>query len=99
MEFPCQIFPDPIRNLIDEAKHGLSFPTDFTGMGILFAASVAIGNAFQIKVKSMWNEGASLYMVLVGQTGTNKTHPLRLALEPLQDIQWWMPLWKHCRRS
>lgn len=87
MEFPCQIFPDPIRNLIDEAKHGLSFPTDFTGMGILFAASVAIGNAFQIKVKSMWNEGASLYMVLVGQTGTNKTHPLRLALEPLQDIQ------------
>lgn len=50
---------------------------------MLFAASVAIGNTYSIKVTQGWTERATLYMALVGKAGVNKSHPMSFAMQPL----------------
>jgi hypothetical protein len=52
---------------------------------MLFAASVAIGNTFRAGVKNAWSESATLYIALVGRAGTNKSHPLSFALQPIYE--------------
>ncbi|MFW6275137.1 MAG: DUF3987 domain-containing protein [bacterium] len=83
IKFPIHIFPESIQKIINETKEALNFPIDFTGSSILYAASVAVGNTTKIEVMKGWEETAILYLALVGRPGTNKSHPLTFALEPI----------------
>ena len=49
--FPVEVFPPVIRNIIKATHQNLNYPVDFTGASILYAASVAIGNTVKIEVK------------------------------------------------
>lgn len=81
--FPTEVFPLPVQQIITATNESLSFPIDFIGAGLLYAASVAIGNTHRAEVKTGWTDGAVLYVALVGKPGTNKTHPLQFALKPI----------------
>jgi hypothetical protein len=83
--FPIEVFPKTAQFVICQTNHALKFPFDFIGSSMLFAASVAVGNTFRAKVKKAWSESATLYIALVGRPGTNKSHPLSFALQPIQD--------------
>ena len=83
--FPIEVFPKTAQFVICQTNHALKFPFDFIGSSMLFAASVAIGNTFRVKVKTGWLESATLYIALVGRAGTNKSHPLSFALQPIFD--------------
>jgi hypothetical protein len=83
--FPIEVFPKTAQFVICQTNHSLKFPFDFIGSSMLFAASVAIGNTFRAKVKTGWMESATLYIALVGRAGTNKSHPLSFALQPIFD--------------
>ncbi|MDA3942096.1 MAG: DUF3987 domain-containing protein [Bacteroidetes bacterium] len=83
IDFPVEVFPEPIRQIIKATNYTLKYPIDYTAASILFAASVAIGNTNQVEVKKGWTETAVLYLALVGRPGTNKSHPLSFALAPL----------------
>jgi hypothetical protein len=52
---------------------------------MLYAVSVAIGNTYKAEVKKGWLESAVLYLAIVARPGTNKSHPLHFALQPLMD--------------
>lgn len=84
-DFPINVFPDKIKEIITSTNECLNFPVDFTGAAILYAASIAIGNTFRVEVKKGWLESAVIYLILVANSGTNKTHPLRFILKPLID--------------
>lgn len=84
--FPVEVFPKQVNFVICQTNHALKFPMDFIGSSMLFAASVAIGNTFRAKVKNSWSESATLYIALVGRAGTNKSHPLSFALQPMHDL-------------
>ncbi|MFA6400471.1 MAG: DUF3987 domain-containing protein [Salinivirgaceae bacterium] len=56
---------------------------EFVLSSILYATSVTIGNSYQVKVRNGWNERASLFMVIVGETGVSKTPAISIALAPL----------------
>ena len=81
--FPLEVFPADIQEIIKATNADLNFPIDFMCASILYAASIAIGNTHRVKVKNGWTESAVVYISIVGQPGTNKTHPLVFALLPL----------------
>jgi hypothetical protein len=83
--FPVEAFPQQIQQIVKATHKSLDFPIDFIGASILYAASVSIGNAFHVEVKKGWQESAVLYLAIVGRTGTNKSHPLSFAIQPIID--------------
>jgi hypothetical protein len=85
--FPVRIFPDSIQGIIKNTHDTLNFPIDFISSSILFVSSVAIGNTYKVKVKNGWIENTTLYMSLIGPAGTNKSHPLSWALNPINRRQ------------
>ena len=83
--FPIDVLPKSMAEFAKELHRSNSFPLDFTGAGFLFAASVAIGNTYHVKVKEGYTMPAVLWLAIVGNPGTCKSHPLKLALKPLAD--------------
>lgn len=83
--FPLYAFPQALQEIVMAANEGLSFPVEFTAAGILYAASLAIGNTHKIRLREGHNESAVLYMAIVGRAGTNKSHPVTFAIKPLQQ--------------
>jgi hypothetical protein len=84
--FPVDVFPLPFQQIIKATNKDLNFPIDFIGASMLFAASVAIGNTYRAEWKNGWQESAVLYLSLVGNKGTNKSHPLSFALKPIEEF-------------
>ncbi len=84
-DFPINVFPEQIQNIIQEANSTLNFPIDFLSCSILYAVSVAIGNTHKLKIKTGWIENALLFMILVGKKGINKSHPISFAIQPILD--------------
>ncbi len=82
--FPIHIFPKPVQNFINATKECLNFPEDYTAASILYATSVAIGNTHTVEIKKGWQEKAVLYLAIVGNAGTNKSHPVSFALKPIE---------------
>jgi hypothetical protein len=85
-DFPIEVFPDYIQQIIIDTNHCLNYPKEYTAASILLAASIAIGNKFKVQVKQGWNESAVLYIAIVGRAGINKSHPLSFALKPLEKL-------------
>ena len=81
--FPVEVFPLPVQQIITATNENLNFPIDFIGASLLFAASIAVGNTHRVEVKKGWLENSVLYLAIVGRAGTNKSHPLSFALQPI----------------
>lgn len=84
--FPDEVFPDSIRHIIDSTKACLNFPADYICPALIFASSIALGNALAVEIKKGWTEKAIFYMAIVGEPGTNKSSCLEFAIEPLRKI-------------
>ena len=82
--FPVEVFPNAIQEIIATTNESLSFPTDFIGASLLYAVSVSIGNTHSVEIKKGWQESAVLYLSIVGRPGTNKSHPVSFALQPIE---------------
>ncbi len=83
--FPVEVFPKAVQDIITATNECLNFPVDFIGASILYAVSVAIGNSHHIETMKGWRENAVLYLAIVGRPGTNKTHPLKWAIKPIEE--------------
>jgi len=83
--FPVEAFPEPIREIIAATNESLNFPIDFIGASILYAVSVSIGNTHRAEIMRGYEQNAVLYLAIVGRPGTNKTHPLKWAIKPIEQ--------------
>lgn len=81
--FPVEVFPLPVQQIINATNENLNFPIDFIGASLMYAASIAIGNTHTIQVKQGFQQNAVLYLAIVSRAGTNKSHPLSFALQPI----------------
>ena len=81
--FPVNIFPPLIKDIIRETNAAFNYPVPYIGASILCAISSAIGNTCCLKVKSGWVEKPVLYVALVGNPGSVKSHPIRFAMNPI----------------
>ena len=82
--FPVEVFPEPIQKIIAATNASLNFPIDFIGASILYAISISIGNTHRAEIMKGWQESAVLYISIVGRAGTNKSHPISFALNPIE---------------
>ena len=83
-DFPVDIFPKSIQDIIIDLRDNMGFKVDNTSVSMLFAFSTAIGNTHRLEFKRDWRESALVYIALCGQAGDNKTHPMEWVLEPLK---------------
>ena len=81
--FPVEVFPLTVQQIITSTNECLNFPIDFIGASLMYAASVAIGNTHRIQLKRGFQQSAVLYLAIVARAGTNKSHPLSFALQPI----------------
>lgn len=88
-KFPVCIFPPVLQQLIHEAKDACNFPESYMGASMLLALSTAIGNTCTLRIKNNRVERCIIFLHLIGEPGSVKSHPLRFALQPIidRDIQ------------
>ena len=85
-DFPLEVFPSPFYEIIKECNTSLNFPVDYMALAVLSAVSTAIGKSAKLNVKKGWFEFAALYAAIIGNAGTNKSHPINIAFAPLEEI-------------
>jgi hypothetical protein len=83
--FPVKAFPLQIQQIITATNENLNFPIDFIGASLLYAVSVAVGNTHRVELKKGFRQSAVLYLAIVARAGTNKSHPLSFALQPIVE--------------
>lgn len=86
IEFPIDVFPVEIIEVINEAKDKLKYPIEFISSAILGASSVSIGATREVQVAKGWQMNCVLYILIVGAPGVCKTHPINFALKPIKDV-------------
>ena len=86
LDIPIDKFPKAFREYGKELKFILNIPNNFVVGGILAALSAAIGNSVKIYTKDQSNT-ASIFIILVGGSGTGKTPAIERLLAPLQIIE------------
>lgn len=84
-KFPVNIFHPVLQKLIHEAKASCNFPESYMGASMLLALSTAIGNTCTLRIKNNRVERPVIFLHLVGEPGSVKSHPLRSALQPIID--------------
>ena len=86
LDIPLDLFPKVFREYGKELKFILNIPNNFIVGGILAALSGAIGNSVRIWTTDFSNT-ASLYIILVGGSGSGKTPAMEKLLKPLDEIE------------
>ncbi len=84
-DFPIDIFPDSIRELIINANETVGYNKDFFSASILSACATAIGGSNKIDIKQ-YTASPILWIAIVGNSGDGKTHPIEEALRYFKDI-------------
>ena len=84
-DFPIQVLPAQLREIVHTTSECLNYPADYIASALCFVVSVLTGNTHTVKMKEGWSERAILYLAFLGRPGTNKSHPLSFALQPLLD--------------
>jgi len=87
LEFPLDIFPENISKIIEQLNKKMNFQPQTTAAGILFTVSTVIGSSRVLHVKNGWEANACLWLNIVGETGTTKSHPINWTLKPLQELE------------
>lgn len=85
--FPLDVLPPSLNLFMEEAQKVYGIHPDFMGPAILYAAALAVGKTHLLQIKRGYNEAAVLWLVLVGDPGTNKSGALKQALKPVFDWQ------------
>jgi putative DNA primase/helicase len=87
VEFPVGAMPRPCRRLIEEAAAAIVCPPEFVAAPMLAVLGSAIGNSRVLKLKSGWEESATIYAAVVAEPGEKKSPALNVALAPVYRTQ------------
>jgi hypothetical protein len=84
---PIHIFPKTIQDFVLAYNKDLRLSKDFLLGSILAASSVAIGNTKRAYFSRDKIASASLFLVIVGRAGANKSQPISIALKPIRRME------------
>ena len=85
--FPVDVFPDAIRKYVIEGAESHNVPPDMIALPLLGFASGVIGNTIAVHVKPGWIERPILWIAIVGDPGSGKSHAIDYARAPLDVLQ------------
>ena len=84
--FPFDVLPSPLAKLAFDLEFTFGYTSEYSVCSMLGVASVAIGRSAAIKMKTGWTETPTLWMALVGNPGSAKSHPLKLLFRPILEL-------------
>lgn len=85
--FPTEVLPEPVRSFVSEGSEAIGCDPAFIALPMLAGLASAIGNARRIRLKPGWYEPAILWAAIVGESGSQKSPGLDMAMKPLRDLQ------------
>lgn len=85
--FPVNLLPKRVGTFVVKASQALDVDPAYVIMPLLAVAAAAIGNRLRIQLKPGFEQPACLWMVLVGESGTGKSHPIALVLQVIHLLQ------------
>jgi hypothetical protein len=85
--FPVQVFPNPLRQFIQEGTKAIGCPPEFLAVPLLVFAGTAIGTSRILQIKPSWCEGSRVYAAIVADPGSKKSPALELTLSPFWKQQ------------
>ena len=85
LKLPINVLPPLLRNIISETHKALNFPVAYIAMSLLTAIATAVGDTCWLKVKTEWMERPLMYVALLGNPGSVKSHPMKFAMKPILD--------------
>lgn len=85
-DFPLEVFPLPIREIILETWRGLAFPIDYSAGSVLAAVSIAAGSLINLQFKRGFQAWGNIFLALVGPPGSSKSHPMKFFMRPLIEF-------------
>jgi len=86
VEFPLDIFPEPIAKYILDCNETLDSITDYMGGALVWMISTMIGNTLEVEIKNGWKEKAIVWIANVGRAGIGKTPSVKNITFPLHKI-------------
>lgn len=84
--FPAHVFPERIQAILSEYQRAYLFNDEWLGLSILTALSAATGAGFRIKVRNRHTEPAIIWAVLVGVSGSAKSHVIEHLFKPFSEM-------------
>ncbi|MBA4107075.1 MAG: hypothetical protein C0485_15120 [Pirellula sp.] len=85
--FPVEVLPTAVRNIVVEGAAALGCDEAMIALPALVACGGAIGASRLIRLKSTWLEPATLWGVLIAESGGLKTPGMAIAVQPLKDAE------------
>lgn len=85
-QFPLDVFPDRIQEIVMEYKKAFQFHGDWLGLTMLSALAAAIGTGYRLKVRNLHFEPSIIWAILIGHSGSAKTHVIKHLFQPFTDI-------------
>lgn len=83
---PLDVFPAKLQDMVLALARQENYSIEYTMASLIAAASTAIGNAVNIRIRGGWISSPILYMILVGRPGMGKTPPLDFAFRPIRKL-------------
>jgi hypothetical protein len=83
-KIPLDVFPAKLQDMVLALARQENYSIEYTMASLIAAASTAIGNAVNIRIRGGWISSPVLYMILVGRPGMGKTPPLDFAFRPIR---------------
>jgi hypothetical protein len=85
--FPVHVLPEAMRTFIKATSRAIGCDPSFVALPMLSAAASAIGTTRKLMVKRGWFVPSILWAVIIGESGTQKSPPMRAVMKPFQALQ------------
>ncbi|HPE86042.1 MAG: DUF3987 domain-containing protein [Bacteroidia bacterium] len=85
--FPVSVLPKELQDIISDAYLHYKYPSELVASSLLGVASMASSSKHVIRIHKSWQEGCNLYIILVSDPGTAKSHALSFAIAPLKKYE------------
>lgn len=87
--FPIDVFPNEVQEIILELHRKAKYPIEYLGGALLSAMATAIGTTHMCKLDDDKIDCAMLWLVMIGNSSTNKTRSIKTFFEPIvqRDVQ------------
>ena len=86
-DFPTAALPEPLQSFVRVGATAIGCDDSFLALPTLAACAGAIGATYRVSLKRAWSEPSVLWTATVGESGSLKSPPFRLALRPIKQIQ------------
>lgn len=86
-EFPIDVFPEPVKNLILELHKRMDAPIEYIACTFLIVASILMDGHYAINVNpgTNWIEHPILWLAIIGDPSQKKTPCLKIGKEILNE--------------